>query len=333
MPSWKNLDRQPGRVGRRGRLVHTPVMAERCAQLLGPALGEHGDVLVDATLGLGGHAELFLESFPNLTIVGIDRDRQALALAQQRLARFGSRISFFHSRHVDLAQALEGAGVERVQGFLFDLGVSSLQIDRPDRGFAYSMDVELDMRMDQAAGPTAAEIVNEYPEADLVRILRTYGEERQASRVARRIVQRRAVTPIVTSRQLVEIVRDALPAAVKRTGGNPAKRTFQALRIEVNGELAGLPVALDAALAALGVGGRIAVLSYHSLEDRIVKRRLAAGSSLGVPRRMPVIPDDARPSLRLLTRGGEVPSEKEIADNPRAASARLRAAERIREAA
>lgn len=313
--------------------MHTPVLAERCLELLGPAISGSHDVLVDATIGLGGHSELFLRRFPELTIIGVDRDRHALDLAGQRLSRFGSRIFLVHSRHADLAEALRGAGVEKAQAFLFDLGVSSMQIDRPDRGFAYSIDVELDMRMDQSDELTAATVVNEYPEAKLISILRAYGEERQAVRVARAIVAQRAVAPIVSSRRLATIVSDALPAAVKRTGGNPAKRTFQALRIEVNGELAGLPSGLDAALAALAVHGRIAVLSYHSLEDRIVKRRFAAGATVSAPRRMPVIPDDARPSLRLLTRGAEVPSEGEILDNPRAASARLRAAERIREAA
>ncbi len=313
--------------------MHTPVLAERCVELLGPAISGRDDVLVDATIGLGGHSELFMQRFPELTIIGIDRDQQALDIAGKRLARFGSRINLVRSRHADLAQALRSAGIERAQAFLFDLGVSSMQIDRPERGFAYSIDVELDMRMDQSDDLTAAKIVNEYPEAELIAILRAYGEERQAPRVARAIVAQRERAPIVSSSRLAKIVSDALPAAVKRTGGNPAKRTFQALRIEVNGELAGLPVGLDAALAALSLHGRTAVLSYHSLEDRIVKRRFAAGASISVPRLMPVIPDDARPSLRLLTRGAEVPSEREILDNPRAASARLRAAERIREAA
>lgn len=313
--------------------MHVPVLAPRCADLLGPAVGSRGDVLVDATIGLGGHAELFLQRFPDLTVVGLDRDAEAIALARERLARFGARVRLLQARHVDLAAALADANVSRAQAFLFDLGISSLQIDRPERGFAYSVDVALDMRMDQSDAVTAADVVNEYSEAELVRILRTYGEERQATRVARAIVKQRGLAPISSSRQLATIVSDALPAAVKRTGGNPAKRTFQALRIEVNGELSGLPVALETALTALSPRGRIAVLSYHSLEDRIVKRRFAAGATVSAPRRMPVIPDDARPSLRLLTRGAEVPSEAEIVANPRAASARLRAAERIREAA
>ncbi len=313
--------------------MHVPVLAPRCVELLGPAVGSRGDVLVDATVGMGGHAELFLRRFPELTLVGLDRDAEAIELARERLARFGGRVRLIQARHIDLAAALAAADVSRAQAFLFDLGISSLQIDRPERGFAYSVDVALDMRMDQSDAVTAADVVNGYSEAELVRILRAYGEERQAVRVARAIVEQRAVAPIVSSLQLATIVSDALPAAVKRTGGNPAKRTFQALRIEVNGELSGLPAALDMALAALVPGGRIAVLSYHSLEDRIVKRRFAAAATVSAPRRMPVIPDDARPSLRLLTRGAEVPSEAEIVDNPRAASAKLRAAERIREAA
>jgi len=205
-----------------------------------------------------------------------------------------------------------------------------MQLDEPQRGFSYSRDAPLDMRMNPQDELTAAQIVNTYTEGELVGVLRDYGEERSARRVAKAIIAARKVAPITSTAELAELVRDAIPQAAKRTGGHPAKRTFQALRIEINRELQGLPAALDAALSALVVGGRIAVISYHSLEDRIVKRRFAADSKETSPIRLPVIPDDARPSLRLLTRGAEVPSDLEISENPRAASAKLRAAECVR---
>lgn len=313
--------------------MHIPVLRERCLELLGPALRSDEALMVDATVGLGGHAEAFLSSFPELRLVGLDRDPEALDCSRKRLASFGDRVRLIRGKHCDLAEVLSREGIVRVDAFLFDLGVSSLQIDSPHRGFAYSFDTRLDMRMDPSDSMTAADVVNEYPEPDLTRILRTYGEERHARRIARAIVAARADRAILDTVRLVEIIREALPAAAKRTGGNPAKRTFQAIRIEVNGELAGLPGAIDTAVAALVVGGRIAVLSYQSLEDKIVKRRLVAGAQVAAPPGFPVIPDDARPSLRLLTRGAEVASDREIADNPRATSVRLRAAERIREAA
>lgn len=317
--------------------MHEPVLTSRCLELLGPAVQGAEAVMVDATLGLGGHALAFLTAFPDLRLVGVDRDPEAIALAGERLADFSDRVTLIQGRHADLAALLAAAGVGKLDAVLFDLGVSSWQIDSAHRGFAYSFDTALDMRMDPGEALTAGFVVNEYSEAELVRILLQYGEERQAGRIVGAIAAARKVGRISTTGELVGIVREALPQAVKRRGGNPAKRTFQAIRIEVNGELAGLPIALDAAINSLRSvnslrsGGRIAVLSYHSLEDRIVKRRFRAGAQINVPPRFPVIPDDARASLGLLTRSAEVPSEREVSLNPRAASARLRAAEKIRE--
>jgi len=310
--------------------MHVPVLLDRCLELLGPAVNEPDAVLVDATLGLGGHSEAFLAAFPGLTLVGVDRDPIASAMAAQRLASFGERFVPRAGEHENLASLLATINGGRINAILFDLGVSSMQLDEPQRGFSYSRDAPLDMRMNPQDELTAAQIVNTYTEGELVGVLRDYGEERSARRIAKAIIAARNVAPITSTAELAELVRDAIPQAAKRTGGHPAKRTFQALRIEINRELQGLPAALDAALSALVVGGRIAVISYHSLEDRIVKRRFAADSKETSPIRLPVIPDDARPSLRLLTRGAEVPSDLEISENPRAASAKLRAAECVR---
>jgi 16S rRNA (cytosine1402-N4)-methyltransferase len=216
---------------------------------------------------------------------------------------------------------------------LFDLGVSSLQLDDDRRGFSYARDTGLDMRMDASTPQTAEDIVNDYPPERLARVLREYGEERYAARIAHAIVRERARARLRSSAVLAELVRDAVPAAARRTGGHPAKRTFQALRIEVNDELGALERALPSAVAALRIGGRMAVLAYHSLEDRLVKRVFAAGATTQAPPDLPVIPESARPQLRLLTRGAERPTADEVAANPRAASARLRAVERIRDAA
>jgi 16S rRNA (cytosine1402-N4)-methyltransferase len=310
--------------------THVPVLRDRVLALLAPALGAPGAVAVDATLGLGGHASALLEAHPRLRLIGIDRDPEALRLAGARLASFGSRVSLHQAVYDELPAVLAVAGVDRVDGVLFDLGVSSLQLDEARRGFAYAQDAPLDMRMDPTSGRTAADVVNTYAVGDLVRVLREYGEERFAGRIAAAVVRAR---PVTSSARLAELVRDAIPAAARRTGGNPAKRTFQALRIEVNQELDALAGALPAAVDAVQVGGRVVVLSYHSLEDRIVKRAFAAGATDATPPGLPVPLPSAAPVLRVLTRGAEPPSEAEIAANPRAASARLRAAERIREAA
>lgn len=313
--------------------MHIPVMLDRCVELLAPALPDQGAVLVDATLGLGGHAEAFLTRFPQLRVIGIDRDPAALAKCAVRLARFAGRVTLVRGVHEEIGSLMGEHCDGKANAILFDLGVSSMQLDQPNRGFSYSREAPLDMRMNPDDSLTAAALVNSYPPGDLVRILRQYGEEKSAKRIVEAIVTARQVAPIESTTQLAQLISDAIPAPARRTGGNPAKRTFQALRIEVNRELAGLPVALDAGIAALVLHGRIAVMSYHSLEDRIVKRRFAAGAAVTSPVRLAVIPHDARPQLRLLTRGAEVPSSQELFDNPRAASVRLRGAERVREAA
>lgn len=309
--------------------IHTPVMLERCISVLGPALGRPGAVLVDATLGLGGHAEAFLSRFPELTFVGLDRDLQALALAEGRLKPFGDRVHLVHCVYDEIAAALEGLGIDSVDGILFDLGVSSMQLDRAERGFAYSKDAPLDMRMDQEAPLTAQMILADYSESDLRRIFRDYGEEKLADRYARRIVQRRAESPLVRSADLVDLLQQATPAALSRAG-HPAKRVFQALRIEVNQELSVLERAIPAAIGALGVGGRIVVMSYQSLEDRIVKRALHSLSTSTAPAGLPVELPQHKPELKLLVRGAEMATDDEKAENPRATPVRFRAAERIR---
>lgn len=304
-------------------------MLERCVEILGPAAGP-GAVFVDATLGLGGHSEALLARYPQIRLIGLDRDPQALARSAERLAPYADRTDLVHAIYDELPDVLRRLGVRRIHGILFDLGVSSLQLDLRERGFAYAYDAPLDMRMDQTAELTAEQVVNTYPAADLARILRDYGEERFARRVADAIVAQRARAPFTSTAPLAELVRDSIPAATRRTGGHPAKRTFQALRIEVNAELAVLGRAVPAAVDALAVGGRIAVLSYHSLEDRLVKRVLVAGAESTAPPRMPIAPPGTEPLLTLLTRGAQEPTEQEVADNPRAASAKFRAAERTR---
>jgi 16S rRNA (cytosine1402-N4)-methyltransferase len=312
---------------------HVPVLLSRTIELLAPAVTAPGAVVVDATLGMGGHSEALLEQFSSLRLIGLDRDPQALELAGRRLAPFADRTTLVHAVYDELAEVLAEARVRRVQGVLFDLGVSSLQLDEPGRGFAYAQDAPLDMRMDQTRGITAAEVVNTYEPARLARVLKEYGEERFARRIADAIARERSREPFTGTARLAELVRASIPAATRRTGGHPAKRTFQALRIEVNGELHALERALPAAVDALAVGGRIVVLSYHSLEDRLVKRTLAAGATSTAPPGLPVELPEHAPVLRLLTRGSEEPSPAEVAANPRAASARLRAAERVRDAA
>ena len=312
---------------------HRPVLRDRVVELLEPALAEPGSVCVDGTLGMGGHAEGILERCPEARVVGIDRDQEALDLAGQRLAPYADRLTLVHAVYDEFAAVVESLGLETVDAALFDLGVSSLQLDEEDRGFAYRVDAPLDMRMDQAEGLTAAEVLNTYDVDDLTRILRDYGEERFARPIARAVVQDRDAEPFSTSGRLVELLRSVIPAASQRSGGHPAKRTFQALRIEVNRELAAWESALPAAIDALGVGGRIAVLSYHSLEDRITKRALTAGARSSTPAGLPVELPEHAAYLRLLTRGAEEPSPVEVAENPRAASARLRAAERVRTSA
>ncbi len=312
---------------------HVPVLLARTLELLAPAVGEPGAVVVDATLGMGGHSEALLQQFTGLRLVGLDRDPQALEIAGQRLAPYAERTTLVHAVYDEIADVLAGVGARRVQGILFDLGVSSLQLDETARGFAYAQDAPLDMRMDQSRGMTAADVVNGYEPARLARVLKEYGDERFARRIADAIARERDREPFTGTARLAELVRSSIPAATRRTGGHPAKRTFQALRIEVNGELHALERALPAAVDALAVGGRVVVLSYQSLEDRIVKRTLVAGATSTAPHGLPVVLPEHEPVLRLLTRGAEEPTAEEVAANPRAASARLRAAERLRDAA
>jgi len=309
---------------------HTPVLLQRCLDLLAPALQAEGAVMVDSTLGMGGHTEGVLRAFPHVRVVGIDRDPQALELAGRRLAPFGDRFTGVHAVYDEILDVLDRLGIPSVQGVLMDLGVSSLQLDERERGFSYSADAPLDMRMDSTTGQTAADVLNTYDERDLARILRVYGEERFAPRIARAIVTQRATRPLQSTGELVSIVRANIPAATRKTGGNPAKRTFQALRIEVNGEIEVLERALPLSIEALAVGGRIVVESYHSLEDRAVKRALAVGATSSAPPDLPVEPETHAPFLRLVTRGAEEADEAELAHNPRSQSVRLRAAERIR---
>ncbi|XRQ02838.1 16S rRNA (cytosine(1402)-N(4))-methyltransferase RsmH [Actinomadura welshii] len=314
---------------------HVPVMLGRVLTLLTPAaeaVTGRAPVYLDATLGLGGHAEAMLRAVPELRLIGLDRDTTALERSERRLAPFGGRVTLEHAVYDEIPAVLRRLGVPAVDAVLFDLGVSSPQLDEAGRGFAYSHDAPLDMRMDTTQRLTAAEVVNDYPPAELARILREYGEERFAQRIAAAIVRERERAPFDSTRRLADLVRTSIPAATRRTGGNPAKRTFQALRIEVNGELDTWRRALPAALDALPVGGRIAVLSYHSLEDRITKQALAAQAADTTPPDLPVPLPEHEPRFRLLTRGAELPSDEETTTNPRAGSVRLRAAERVREA-
>jgi 16S rRNA (cytosine1402-N4)-methyltransferase len=312
-----------------GFAQHAPVLLDRCLELLGPALAGRPAVALDATTGLGGHAAALLDAHPGLTLIGIDRDPQALAVARDRLQAYSGRTYLVHAVYDQLPEVLQRLGIPRVEAVLFDLGVSSLQLDTAERGFSYARDAVLDMRMDPSAGPTAADVLNSYSENELRRVLREYGEERFAGRIAAAIVAQRVRRPFETTAQLVDVVYRNLPAATRRHGGHPAKRTFQALRIEVNGELSALSSAVPAALTALSVGGRLVAMSYHSLEDRIVKRALAALTTSRTPAGLPVELPGHGPQLRVLTRGAERAGLAETAANPRAVSVRLRAVQRI----
>ena len=313
--------------------LHAPVTLERTIELLAPALEADGAVFVDGTLGLGGHSEAFLERFPKLILVGIDRDTNALALAGERLARFSDRTHLVHAVYEEIADVLDELGIDEVQGILLDLGVSSMQLDEADRGFAYSYEAPLDMRMDATQGKTAADIVNSYSEQDLARIFKEFGEERYAKGVAKAIVEARRNAPFSTSTQLAGLITKVIPFIPGKSSGHPAKRVFQALRIEVNGELEVLERTMPASIRSLAVGGRIVVLSYHSLEDRIVKQALVAAANSSAPLELPFELPEHAPVLRLLVKGAEAATAEEIAVNPRAASVRLRAAEKIRRAA
>jgi 16S rRNA (cytosine1402-N4)-methyltransferase len=309
---------------------HVPVMLDRVVALLAPALSRTDAVLVDATLGLGGHTEAVLGRIELARVVGIDRDPDALAMAGERLAPYGDRFTGVHAVYDEIPDVLDGLGLDAVDAVLFDLGVSSMQLDLAERGFAYATDAPLDMRMDGTTGPTAADVLNTYDATELTRVLREYGEERFARKIAAAIVRAREVEPFTTSARLVDLLYAEIPAPARRTGGHPAKRTFQALRMEVNDELAVLRRAMPAAIDAIRVGGRVVVESYHSLEDRLVKQAFTAVTRSEAPPDLPVVPEELQPAFRLVTRGAEQAGADEMANNPRAASVRLRAIERTK---
>jgi len=313
--------------------LHEPVMLSRTLELLAPALASDSAVLVDCTLGLGGHSEAFLTKFEKLTVIGIDRDLAALVLAQKRLEVFGSRVKYFHGTYEQIPQALAEFGFYEASAILMDLGVSSMQIDSPVRGFAYSFDAPLDMRMDPSVGETAADLIATASEQELTRIFKEYGEERFAKKVAAEIVARRATTAITSSKQLAAIVSDVVPFIPGKSSGHPAKRIFQALRIAVNQELEILESAIPAAIDSLEIGGRLLVLAYHSLEDRIVKQAIVQASTSSAPIDLPFELPEHAPVLKLVIKGAEQATLQEIAANPRSASVRLRAAEKIRKVA
>ena len=309
--------------------LHEPVMLHRCLDLLASSLHGSNPVVIDATLGLGGHTEALLSSHPTLTVIGFDRDPVALELASERLSKFGERFRGVLATYDQIQSVLDELGISSVQGVLFDLGVSSMQLDSAERGFAYAQDAPLDMRMDQTQGTSAAELLGSATEDELARVFRVFGEERYANPIARAIVRERSVIPITTSGQLNRIVESVVPKAPGKQSGHPAKRVYQALRIAVNNELAILSDAIPQAIDALDVGGRIVVLSYHSLEDAIVKQAFQSAATSSTPIELPIELPGSGPRLRVITKGVERASEIELSQNPRAASARLRAAEKL----
>ncbi len=309
---------------------HVSVMRDECIELLSPAISTHANpVVIDATLGLGGHTEALLSKFPHLVVIGIDRDTQAIEIATERLSRFGQRFISHHSIFDRISDVAKEHGYSHVQGILFDLGVSSLQLDNGDRGFSYAHDASLDMRMDKSQAKTAADIVNTYSPGELVRILRTYGEEKFATRIVESIVKEREKAPLNSTSHLATLVKNAIPAATRRTGGNPAKRTFQALRIETNDELGAITRSIPQALELLDIHARLVVMSFQSLEDRIVKNFFQEATTSGTPQGLPVEIAELAAKFALVFNGSQSPSEAEVEENSRAASVRLRAIERV----
>jgi len=310
--------------------LHTPVALDRCIALLSPAIESNTNpIIIDATLGMGGHSKALLLKYPNLKIVALDRDLSAIKVATDNLSDVIDRIEIVHAVYDELSAVLAKLGIEKVDGILFDLGVSSMQLDQADRGFAYSQEAPLDMRMDQSSGLSALDILNTYSYGELVRVIRNFGEEKFATKIADNIIKARAAGTLSTTKDLAEIVKNSIPAPARRTGGNPAKRTFQALRIEVNQELSVLERAMPQAIEAIRVGGRLVVMAYQSLEDKIVKKAFAevteSHSPLGLPFDLP----NSAASYKLIISGSEGASEEEIAINARAQSMRLRALERV----
>lgn len=311
-------------------MIHRSVLRDRCVALLTPSIEKSADpIVVDATLGMGGHSEALLESFANLRIVGLDRDKEALAIASHRLERWSDRIDVVHAVYDQIPEVLSELGINGVDGILFDLGVSSLQLDEVERGFSYAHSAPLDMRMDKSAGLTAADVLETYEKSQLIRILKVYGEEKFANRIAENIIKARAGGGLKSTTDLAELVKASIPAPARRMGGNPAKRTFQAIRIEVNQELEILQRALPKALNAIKVGGRVVVMSFQSLEDRIVKEVFQEASESKSPRELPIEIESLKAKFELVFRGSEKASAKEIEENSRAQSVRLRAIERV----
>lgn len=310
---------------------HIPVMRDRVIEMFAPALNVSDPILIDGTLGLAGHTESLLKEFPNLKIIGIDRDPIAIERAKERLGELASRVEFVNETYDQIEKVLAG---RKVNAVLLDLGVSSIQLDETKRGFSYAHDAPLDMRMNANDSLTAADILNSYDVKDLTYILGTYGEEKFAKRIAQELVKRRSNKSWTTTFELVELIKDVIPAPARRTGGNPAKRTFQALRIAVNNELQILEKAIPQAMAALMVGGRILVLSYHSLEDRIVKNAFKEQSSVidALPG-LPILLSKKKAPFELVNKKAEQASDAEIVSNPRSTSVRLRVAQRVEVAA
>lgn len=310
---------------------HIPVMRDRVIEMFAPALNVSDPLLIDGTLGLAGHTESLLKEFPNLKIIGIDRDPIAIERAKERLGELASRVEFVNETYDQIEKVLAG---RKVNAVLLDLGVSSIQLDEANRGFSYAYDAPLDMRMNANDSLTAADILNSYDVKDLTYILGTYGEEKFAKRIAQELVKRRSNKSWTTTFELVELIKDVIPAPARRTGGNPAKRTFQALRIAVNNELQILEKAIPQAMAALMVGGRILVLSYHSLEDRIVKNAFKEQSSVidALPG-LPILLSKKKAPFELVNKKAEQASDSEISSNPRSTSVRLRVAQRVEVAA
>lgn len=313
-----------------GEVQHISVMLDRCVELLSPSIERaENPVVVDATLGLGGHTEALLKKYPHLIVIGLDRDLDAIAYARTRLAIYQDRFFAKHSIYDDILNCISEMGYSKVDGILFDLGISSMQVDETERGFSYSHDAPLDMRMDRSKGITAAQLINTGSRDELISILRKFGEERFAPRIVDAIIRQREISPMNSTVELAELVKNSIPAATRRTGGNPAKRTFQALRIAVNDELGALSRALPDSLEALKVGGRLVVMSFQSLEDRIVKHLFSEITTSGTPRDLPVELPQFAAKFALVVKGSEIASEQEIQFNSRSQSVRLRGVERV----
>ena len=312
------------------QVEHSSVMLDRCITLLTPSIEKTSSpVVVDATLGLGGHSFALLKKFPQLKIVGLDRDLKAIEKATARLHEFSDRVTIVHAVYDEMPKVLDSLGIKNVDGILFDLGVSSMQLDQSERGFSYAQSAPLDMRMDQSSGITAQEIIDSYSRGELIRIIRSYGEEKFAQRIVDNIIEARTSGSIKSTSDLAELVKRSIPAPARRLGGNPAKRTFQALRIEVNQELAILERAIPACLERLNVGGRMVVMSFQSLEDKIVKNFFTQATESKTPLGLPIEIKALSAKFSLVFNGSQKASDAEILDNSRAKSVRLRAIERV----